>query len=239
MNIIGIISSPRPNGNTATLVRQALKGAAERSAQTEELYLPAFQIEYCKGCFTCMSQGKCPIRDDFSMIFDKLLAADGIIISSPTYGLAPIACMKALLDRLGMYNAYTSALGGKYVISISSAGAMGAKTVAKNLAGLVANGVFRRGYISGLLAVNAGHAQTCEDQRLLNKAYMLGQKIADDIAGKRRHPLQNLSVRILNKLAVRRAFLRNIMRHKEKEMKAIYRELTERGIIAREESSAR
>lgn len=109
MKIIGIISSPRPNGNTAVLVRQALKGAAESHAEVEEIYLPAFRIDYCKGCFVCMSEGKCPNQDDFQLLRDKLLAADGIIISSPSYGLAPTACMKAFLDRIGMYNAYVLA----------------------------------------------------------------------------------------------------------------------------------
>lgn len=232
MKIIGIISSPRPHGNTAVLVRQALKGAAESHAEVEEIYLPAFRIDYCKGCFVCMSEGKCPNQDDFQLLRDKLLAADGIIISSPSYGLAPTACMKAFLDRIGMYNAYTSSLGGKYVVSISSAGAMGAKKVAKELAGLVTNGVFKRGYMSGILAVSVGHSTTCTDQKAMRRSFLLGQRLAGDIIRKNVYPFQNMTKRILNKLILRRVFLQNVIDHKDKTMKAVYIELKKKGYIA-------
>jgi multimeric flavodoxin WrbA len=232
MKIIGIICSLRTNGNTAVLVRQSLKGAADISAEVEEIFLPEFHIEYCKGCFTCMAKGKCSVLDDFQIILDKILAADGIIISSPSYALAPTACMKTLLDRIGMYNAYTSSLGGKYVVSISTAGAMGAKKVAKELAGLVANGLFKRGFISGQLAVNVGFSNTCTDPVVLNKAYLLGQKIASDINNKKRYSLQNLSRRIFNKLILKRIFTQNILRNKDGKMRAVYLELKKQGFIA-------
>ncbi len=232
MKIIGIISSPRHNGNTAVLVREALQGAAGKNAEVEEICLPDFRIEYCKGCFTCMSQGKCPLRDDFGMLREKLLAADGIIISSPSYGLAPTACMKAFLDRIGMYNAYTSSLGGKYVASISTAGAMGAGKVARQLAGLVAGGVFRRGYVSGMLAINVGHDATCSDPALLRRAWLLGQKLAEDARGGRRYPLQGLSRRMLNKLVLKHVFTHNILQHRNGIMKAVYTDLKSRGLIA-------
>jgi multimeric flavodoxin WrbA len=53
LKIIGIISSPRYQGNTATLAREALKGAAASGAEVEEIYLPNYKIEYCQGCMKC------------------------------------------------------------------------------------------------------------------------------------------------------------------------------------------
>lgn len=44
MKIIGIASSPRHNGNSATVLREALKGAQEAGAETEEIYLPDYDI---------------------------------------------------------------------------------------------------------------------------------------------------------------------------------------------------
>ncbi len=231
MKILGIISSPRRNGNTAVLVREALKGAKDKNVEVEEIYLPDLKIDYCKGCFTCISKGLCPINDDFPALRKKILDADGIIISSPSYGLAPTACMKTFLERIGMYNAYTSSLSGKYVISISSAGAMGASKVAGELAGLVANGVFKRGYISGLLAVNVEYSQTCTNDKILQQAYMLGQKITDDIIGKKQYPFQNIPKRLLNKFILKRVFTRNILQHKNGMMKAVYMDLKEQGLI--------
>ena len=40
MKITGIISSMNRNGNSATLLRNALNGAADSGADVEEIYLP-------------------------------------------------------------------------------------------------------------------------------------------------------------------------------------------------------
>jgi multimeric flavodoxin WrbA len=39
--IVGIISRPSHSGNTAVLVREALRAAAEHGAEVEEIFLPA------------------------------------------------------------------------------------------------------------------------------------------------------------------------------------------------------
>jgi multimeric flavodoxin WrbA len=49
MRIIGVASSPHRNGNSVTLLREALKGAREAGAETEEIYLPDYDIQYCQG----------------------------------------------------------------------------------------------------------------------------------------------------------------------------------------------
>ena len=54
MKIMGIASSPHRDGNSVTLLREALKGAQEAGAETEEIYLPDYDIRYCKGCMGCL-----------------------------------------------------------------------------------------------------------------------------------------------------------------------------------------
>lgn len=231
MKIIGIISSPHYNGSSAVVARQALKGAAEAGAEAEEIYLPNYKLEYCKGCFTCMSKGRCPINDDFEGLREKLYKADGIIISSPCYGLAPNAIMKNFLDRIGMYTVYTSALGGKYVAGISTAGAVGAKAVAKSHAGLVQGGIFKRGYATGILGVHIGWDSVEKHPKYLEAAYSLGRKMVEDIKLGRKYPIQNLFNRALNALIVKKVFINNIRENKSGSMKAVYDNLAERGII--------
>lgn len=63
--IVGIISSPSRSGNTALLVRKALQSATERGADVEGILLPAHKLHDCTGCFHCMSEGGCPVPDDF------------------------------------------------------------------------------------------------------------------------------------------------------------------------------
>lgn len=234
MKIIAVISSPRRNGNTAALTCQAAAGARSVGADVEEINLPDYQIGFCKGCLSCLSQGACPIQDDFAMIREKLCDADGIIISSPSYGIAPTAVMKCFLDRFGMLNAYTSSLAGKYVASISAAGAIGAKQVAKGLAALVGNGAFARGYVSGLLAVNTGWNKTCTDDAVLHKAFRLGIRLAHDIKKGATYPLQNLGGRLINRLFVRKVFSGNVLAHKDGGMRAVYENLVSRGYLKKE-----
>ena len=99
IQVVGVMSSARANGNTATLVREALKGAEKGGASTVEIVLPNYRINFCQGCLKCMAAGGCPASDDFETLRKLLSEADGIILSSPTYGAAPSAMIKNLFDR--------------------------------------------------------------------------------------------------------------------------------------------
>jgi multimeric flavodoxin WrbA len=103
MRIVGISGSPRKDGNTDILVKEALQAAAERGAEVEFVGLAKKNIKPCTACGTCHSEkskGVCAIKDDDAPgVFEKLKAADGIIIGSPVYMLSVSAQLKALFDR--------------------------------------------------------------------------------------------------------------------------------------------
>ncbi|MBI4284393.1 MAG: flavodoxin family protein [Chloroflexi bacterium] len=99
VNILGISCSPRRRGNTEILIGEALAGAREAGAETELLTLHDKDIRPCDGCFTCTKTGECKIDDDMQSIYDKLLAADGIIFGTPVYFWSASAQAKILLDR--------------------------------------------------------------------------------------------------------------------------------------------
>jgi len=123
MKIVGVTSSPKRNGNTATLLRQVLKGAQQKGSETEELFLPAYDIKFCQGCDLCLTKGECPLNDDFEMLKDKLSNADGIILGSPNYAFSPNAMMKRFIERFGMFEYMTSSVfGGKYVVTLATTG---------------------------------------------------------------------------------------------------------------------
>lgn len=230
MKIVGIISSSHYSGNSATLVREALKGAEEEGASVKEIYLPQFKIGFCTGCMKCL-EGKCPLTDDFEALKDLLYDADGIIWSSPTFAAAPNAIMKNFIDRLGMFERFTSLLGGKYVAGISTAASMGARQVAKNLAGIASNGVFQRAYVSGILGVRIGAGSVAANPVALKKARCLGRKIAQDIKNGKKYRLQNLFGRLINGVFLKSGFSKVILKNKEGKMKAIYHSLSLRGLI--------
>lgn len=105
MKISGIVGSPRKDGNSFYLIREALKTAKEAVLQleTEIIQLGDLNIESCRACENCAEEPyKCVIEDDFRLVLNKMKGADGILIASPRYG--PFgACpskMQALLERL-------------------------------------------------------------------------------------------------------------------------------------------
>jgi multimeric flavodoxin WrbA len=233
IQVVGVMSSVRLDGNTATLVREALKGAEEEGATTTEIVLPTYRLDFCQGCLRCMAEGRCPARDDFEGLKELLRGANGIILSSPTYGGAPNAVMKNLLDRLGLFERFTSAtFGGRYVVGMSTARSAGAaKKVAKGLATLLTNGVFERGYGSGFLGASSGVNGVEHDPDALRKARELGRKLARDIRSGRRYSLQNPVGRLINRFILKPNFTRAIVDHREGPVKGVYENLVQRGML--------
>jgi multimeric flavodoxin WrbA len=101
VHILGVVGSPRVEGNTERVVAEALKAAKEDGAETELLRLANRDIKPCTACMSCRKTGECPILDDFNPIFEKMVQADGIILSSPVYFSSATPQMKALIDRAG------------------------------------------------------------------------------------------------------------------------------------------
>jgi multimeric flavodoxin WrbA len=235
MKVIGIISSPHANGNGATLIREALKGAEEAGASVEEVFLPNYRIEYCRDCGACTSTGRCVVQDDFPRLRDMLREADGIILGSPTYAKAPCARMKSLLDRLGMFAWMTSTFGGKYVAGVATGSSFGAPKVAEQLAGWLRDSVFRRAYVCGTLGVHLRGRNVSAMPRILLKARALGSRMAADIRAGRRYPLQNLFGRLPNALFLR-PMLRKAILGNRNLMGGVYEELVRTGVVARSEA---
>jgi len=105
MNIIAINGSPRKNENTATLLEKALEGAADKGAQTELIHLYDLTYKGCISCFACKriggkSYGKCAVKDDLADVFEKIEAADALILGSPIYFGEVTGEMRSFLERL-------------------------------------------------------------------------------------------------------------------------------------------
>jgi multimeric flavodoxin WrbA len=233
INVVGVMSSARVNGNTAVLVREALKGAAEAGASTTEIVLADYRIDFCAGCMRCMAEGRCAQPDDFEALRGRLTAAQGIILSSPTYAVAPCARMKALIDRMGLFEYFTSsAFGGKYVAGISTANrADAARKVARGLADEFASGIFQRGYISGCLGVSSTGNGVAQNAGALQQAHELGIKLVQDIRSKKTYPLQNPVAGLMNRFILRPNFGKVILNYRETVMKGVYESLTQRGLL--------
>jgi multimeric flavodoxin WrbA len=99
MKTIGIIGSPRINGNTATLVKQTLESAAEAGAETELFYLNELEFKGCQGCGYCKIHDKCKLQDDLTKVLNEMVKADSIVMGSPIYFSQFTGQMRLFLDR--------------------------------------------------------------------------------------------------------------------------------------------
>lgn len=99
LKTLGILASPRRDGNTDLLLQRALCGAEEAGSQVEYLRLCDYRLEGCTECEACQSTGSCGIDDDYDRILDKMLAADRIIFATPVFFMTVPAQAKALIDR--------------------------------------------------------------------------------------------------------------------------------------------
>ena len=97
--VIGIAGSARKNGNSATLMRAALRGAEMAGADTKEVYLNGLVFTGCQGCEKCSPKGKCILDDDLTPNLDQLRQAEGWVLSSPIYFDGISGQMKTFFDR--------------------------------------------------------------------------------------------------------------------------------------------
>jgi len=102
MNIIGIIASPRKEGNTAWIVNKILEGAKERGAETRPWYFSDLDIGPCTGCLCCHNGGDrgCVIDDDMQELYGAIEQADTLVLGSPVYMGQMSAQAKIITDRL-------------------------------------------------------------------------------------------------------------------------------------------
>ena len=99
VKVLGISTSPRREGNSEWLLRQALSGAEQAGATTEFLRLCDYRIEGCSECYSCSAHGVCPVNDDYPPILDKMLETDRLIPATPVFFMTVSAQAKLLIDR--------------------------------------------------------------------------------------------------------------------------------------------
>ena len=99
MKILAISCSPRHNGNTMAILKEALHGAQDEKADVELYSVSGKTIQPCDGCRSCNDTGNCHITDDMQELYDKIVKADGIIFGTPIYFWGMTGQAKTVMDR--------------------------------------------------------------------------------------------------------------------------------------------
>jgi multimeric flavodoxin WrbA len=130
MKIIALNGSARKGGNTAQLLTMVLDELAKAGHDTELLELAGQPFPGCIACYKCFEtkDKRCGVKNDIANdCIEKMLAADAILLGSPTYFADVSAGMKALIERAGMVaransNMFKRKLGAG-VVAVRRAGA--------------------------------------------------------------------------------------------------------------------
>jgi multimeric flavodoxin WrbA len=96
---LGICGSPRRQGNSETLLDQALKGAQEAGANVRKINVSELKINPCNACNRCHEGEPCRQADDMQMMLTELRKCDGLIIASPLYFSGLPGPFKSFIDR--------------------------------------------------------------------------------------------------------------------------------------------
>lgn len=105
MRALVLVSSPRRNGNSATLANAVAEGLSYAGHDVQVVHADDAISGFLKDCRQCRrTDGECAIADGFRTLFlDSFLPADGFIAATPIYWYGMSAQLKAFFDRMFCY----------------------------------------------------------------------------------------------------------------------------------------
>ncbi|MGD0818236.1 MAG: flavodoxin family protein [Methanomassiliicoccales archaeon] len=125
MKVLGIVGSPRKNGNTESIVQAVLDAAKEKGHATEKFNLNELNFAGCQACMYCKSHDRCKLEDDLVKVMDAVRDADAIVFGAPIYMGQLNGQFKLFEDRLYMFlgtDFKVSLKPGKKAIVVTSQG---------------------------------------------------------------------------------------------------------------------
>jgi multimeric flavodoxin WrbA len=113
MKVLAVNGSPRAEGNTAKMLTTVLDVLKAGGAEVELFQAGGKPVMGCLACRKCRDgAGRCVTDDWVNDVYVKMLAADAIILGSPTYFSDLTPELKAVIDRCGYM-----ARGGGHTLS--------------------------------------------------------------------------------------------------------------------------
>jgi len=124
IKVLGLVGSPKIDGNTSRLVTAILEGAAEKGAETAIYNLASLDIKSCDACGRCQETGCCVIDDDMQELYREIQEADTVVLGSPVYMWQMTGQTKLLIDRMTAFLRpnFSSRLDNKKLILVFTQG---------------------------------------------------------------------------------------------------------------------
>jgi len=130
MKVVAFNGSARRNGNTAILLGYVMGELQAEGIETELVEMSGCNIHGCLACRKCSTKKdrRCSQKDDIGNVYiEKMEAADGILLGSPTYVTDVSPEIKALIDRACLVSGANGGMFrrkvGAAVVAVRRAGA--------------------------------------------------------------------------------------------------------------------
>jgi multimeric flavodoxin WrbA len=101
--VIGLLGSPLPEGNTAALLEQALRGAEDAGCTVERIVVPLLDFEPCMEILFCRENETCQMEDELTPLYQKFRDLDGLIIATPVMTMGIPGKLKSFMDRFQVF----------------------------------------------------------------------------------------------------------------------------------------
>lgn len=183
MKAVAFNGSPRKGGNTEIMLKRVLATLKTEGIETEFVHIGGKPLRGCTACGICLENknGKCAITtDEMNTYIEKALAADIILLGSPTYFTDVTAEMKAFIDRLGYVTRGSGHLLkrkiGAAVVAARRAGATHAFDTMNHL--FLISGMIIVGSIYWNLAMGRQKGEVEKDEEGMKNMTDLGKNIA-------------------------------------------------------------
>ncbi len=99
MHLLIVLGSPRKNGNSEILAQHVAQGFEKGGGTVEYIRLNDLNLTPCQGCGGCEGTGVCVIEDDMADVYERVDAADRVLVASPVYFYGLTAQTKMFIDR--------------------------------------------------------------------------------------------------------------------------------------------
>ncbi len=101
--VVGLLGSPLEGGNTAALLREALRGVVDAGCEAERVLVPFLNIRPCMELFHCREHENCIMEDDMQEMYGKFRELDGLIIATPVMTMGVPGALKSFMDRFQVF----------------------------------------------------------------------------------------------------------------------------------------
>ncbi len=176
-HVLGIVGSPRRQGNTETLVDAILASAVEQGATSEKVILNELDIAPCQACNGCQRTGKCVHDDDMKKLLPLMEKSEVWVLGTPIYWWGPTAQFKTFIDR--WYGVDQRKFQGKQIIAAIPMGG-GDENYAQHTIGMIKDICNYLGmkYLETVVAAGMnGRSSVRENTRVLESARAAGMRI--------------------------------------------------------------